>query len=285
MRASHLKIMTLAALLCGGLAALASTLLARDDISSQAERIFDGAFASKMTEQIGDPILRVRTGTETFCIQQDTAAGVPASTLISDLSEAFGLDWRQIEVDDLADCPADKTTFYVLQGARPAQGDLLDLVAGIVGSTPPNPDAMFPDWALGLSVSLPGPGHREFVFATSVADMPGDVARSILSEELLQSILRASDVDSREIISLLGEDLRNTDYAQWFHNNPIGFCTVDIVLLELLLGPSTSGLHKMAQMRAHLTSDFDALLAAAETRAPKLGAYADPRCWAWEISS
>ncbi|WP_370400818.1 hypothetical protein [Sulfitobacter sp. JB4-11] len=237
-----------------------------------------------MTEQISNPILRVRQGSETFCIQENHATRTWASTLIADLSDAFELGWRQILVDDLAACPEDITTFYVLQGARPDQAALLDLMEGIVGSRPPDPAAIFPEWARGMSVSLPGPGHREFVLASSYSDMPHGVARSILSEELLQSILRASDVDATQIVSLLAEDLRNKDYSAWFENNPMGFCSVDIVLLELLLGPSTANLRKMDQMRAYLTTSFDALLEAAESRAKSLSLYRDPRCWVWESS-
>ncbi|MGZ2259398.1 hypothetical protein [Roseobacter sp. A03A-229] len=277
-----LKPLALAAALCGAVALVAGALLAGDDLAQRTKFVFDAAFASKVTDSIRDPILRVRSGSETFCIQDNGATDVGAAALIADVSDAFQLDWTLVEVADLADCPAGETVFYVLQGARPDQAELLDLVETIVGSRPPNPDAIFPEWARGLSVSLPGPGNREFVFASSSADMPDEVARSILSEELLQSILRASDVPSTEIVSLLGEDLRNKDYAQWFHHNPIGFCSVDIILLELLLGPSTAGLHKMDQMRTYLASNFDDLLKAAETRGRGLTSYRDHRCWVWD---
>lgn len=282
MLTSHKKKFTLVIVLCGVLIIFAGTLLARGGIVGQTQQIFDGAFATKVTDGINNPILRVRNGSETFCIQEAVATKVPAGKLISDLSDAFNLDWKQIHVADLADCPAGETVFYVLRGERPDQTELLDLIEGIVGSRPPDPSSIFPEWARGLSVSLPGPGGRELVFASYGEGMPHDVANSILSEELLQSILRASDVPSTEIVSLLGEDLRDKDYAQWFHNNPMGFCSVDIVLLELLLGPSTTGLHKMDEMRAHLTSNFDELLEAAESRSLTLADYRDPRCWVWD---
>ncbi len=282
MRSLTLKIIAFGAVPCAAFAVAASGLFARADIIGDAREVFETAFASKVTAPIPNPILRVRTGTEMFCIESVEGTRVPPADLIDALSDAFELGWKTVAVADLADCPAGETTFYVLQGQRPSQSELLDLIEGIVGSRPPDPDAVFPPWALGLSVSLPGPGHREFVFASETRDMPQEVARSILSEELLQSILRASDVPATEIVSLLGEDQRNTDYAQWFHHNPIGFCSVDVVLLELLLGPSTAGLHKMEQMRAHLSAQGDALLQAAAARAPALAAYSDSRCWGWE---
>ncbi|MCV3272032.1 hypothetical protein [Roseobacter sinensis] len=279
-----MKISILLIALCAGLAALASTLLARGDLAAKTQSIFDAAFASKISDEISNPILRVRNGSETFCIQEHSGAAFPPSRIVSDMAEAFELGWTQVLVDDLADCPTDSTTFYVVQGERPDQSELLDVMERIVGSGPPNPDELFPEWALGLSVDLPGSRHRSFTFSTFADDMPQEVARSIMTEELIQSILRASDVETTEIVSLLGEDLRNKDYSQWFHNNPIGLCSVDIVLLELLLGPSTSGLHKMEQMRAHLRTEFDALLAAAATRAQHLSEYRDDRCWVWETT-
>lgn len=272
--------------ICGTCVSLAAILFVQGRanerlIAGQTLGVFEEAFASKVVDRFGSPRLRVRHGEEVFCVQEPQITDIRSSEVISDFSSTFELNWKLSHVENLADCDFDESTFFVLQGRRPKDAEFANLVEKIVGSKPQDPSSIFPEWTKGLSVSLPGLGYKEFVFTSSYEGVPFHSERSIMLEELLQSILRASDVPSNEIISLLGEDLSVENYKLWFDKNPMGLCSVDIILMELILGPSTSHLRTMEEMRGYLVSNFSKLFKVAETRGENLIQYSDHRCWVW----
>ncbi len=269
------------AVVLGGGALTVHRFFSQGDTKNQTLDVFDAAFVSKAVDRFGSPVLRVRDGKEKFCIQEPQTAAIYSSKVILDLSNTFRQSWELYHVNNLSDCDIGETTFFVLQGRHPGESEFSKLVENIVGTKPQDPSSIFPEWVKGLSVSLPGLGYREFIFASSYEGVPFHSERSILLEELLQSILRASDIPSNEIISLLGEDSSIENYKLWFDKNPMGLCSVDILLLELVLGPSTSHLRTMEEMRTYLTSNFSELLEAAEVRGESLVQYSDQRCWVW----
>lgn len=274
-------------LFAGGTSAAFSWVEHQSDLEalkSDTLMMFDETFASKKAEaRFVDPVLRVRDGFELFCIQEDLSATTRASMLVKDVSEAFRLDLKLTLTNDLAKCPLEETTFYILQGERPETAKMVSLMDRVVGGVPSEPDKVFLDWAHGYSISLPGPGYREFAFSSSYAGVPDHVVKSILVEEMTHAILRADDVPTDKIVSILGEDLSVIDYVHWFVKNPEGYCSVDILLMELLLGPSTAHLETMGEMRTYIETDFRKLFRAAKKRARDLDYYADSRCWAWTI--
>jgi len=254
-------------------------------LKSDTLDVFDKAFDKhKKLERFVDPVLRVRDGLEHFCIQEDEAATTRASTLVKDVSDAFGLDWKIHIVDHLIDCAHDETVFIFLQGELLEMSEMEALMERIVGDAPPDMSAVFPAEALGYSISLPGPGYREFAFAITHEALPDDALMSILVEEFTHGLLRGSDIRVNHIVSILGEDHDVIDYHHWFLKNPKGYCAVDILLMELLLGPSTTHLETMREMRTYIETDFPKLFRATSKRARHLEQYADPRCWAWEIN-
>ena len=249
------------------------------ELKNQTVDIFDKAFASKIVDRFGSPVLRVRRGDEIFCIQEPASASIHVGRSIADLSTTFELEWKQIHVENLIECP-ENTTFYILHDKQlPERAKLVELMLEVVGSTPP--DKYFPESALGYSISLPGRNYREFAYIKMRDNAPEWATRSIISEELLHAITRASDVSVSSIVSLLGNHVVSDDYSLWFQHNPRGLCSVDIILMELLLSPSMSHRKHMDHIRSYLVSNFDELVDAAEIRAQNLVSYSDPRCWIW----
>ena len=94
-----------------------------------------------ITEQNGftGPILRVRNGTEIFCIQEPDDVPVSIGQLITDLSSAFERQLKQVYVKSLIDCPG-ITTFYVLQDRQLDQSKMSELMKVVVGSSPSDED-------------------------------------------------------------------------------------------------------------------------------------------------
>jgi len=272
---------------CGVLAFGSFAYFSRDGVAfkGQALDIFDMAFAPKYSDRVGNPLLRIRTGTEIFCIQEDASTPISVRQLIVDLSTTFDLQWTQDIVKDLSECSED-TTFYVLHDKHLDQSKVSNLLFEIVGSAPPELDKLFPDDELGFNTTLPGIGNRVFVFIRLREDVPNYISRSIMSEEILQATLSASDVTTSRIISLLGENVISDDYSLWFDHNPAGFCSLDILLMELLLGSSMPAhLTDMKELRDYMSSAFEELVDTAELRGQALYNYADPRCWIWQAPS
>lgn len=270
------------ALACAGLTLFGAKVLAQDRLSEKTLQIFDAAFSSKRKSDNPDPTLRIRSGDELFCVQERPDAVIQVTQIIDDLSSAYDLSWTHVAVSNLLECPIENTDFYIRHDTRPKNDDLRTLMQKTVGSAPPNLEELFPAWAAGYSLDLPGPGSRGFIFTEHRPDAPDFVTRAILLEELVQGILRGSDVPTNEIVSLLGENLASADYALWFEHNPSGLCAVDVILLELMLGESTKSLRTQAEMRAYMQEDFSVLHESAMARADNLEIYSDPRCWHWD---
>lgn len=279
---SHWKLIALLSVTFGALISGIILYSYRSAAEAQALAldVFERAFASKVVDRFGSPRLRIRSGNEIFCIQESAVVPVTVDQLILDLATAFDLDWKRIHVEDIAECP-ENTNFYVLHDKHPDQIKMTELLYEIVGSAPPDLDKKIPESALGYSVNLPGYRKRDFVFITVQEGMPDWVSHSIMSEELLQATLRASDVSysTVRIVSLLVENAVSDDYSLWFEHNPSGFCSLDIILMELLLSPSLSHLKSMEELRNYLTTNYKELVNAAEVRGEALFNYADPRCW------
>jgi len=254
-------------------------MVLRDDAQHKAQsvEIFDKAFASKIVDRFGSPRLKVRNGNEIFCVRENATAPVSAEQVISDLSTAFELNWNKVRVASLSKCPKD-TTFFILHDKQPDESALVNLMLEIAGSAPSNFDEYFPEFSLGYSINIPGPGYRYFVFVKVEEDMPDWISRSILTEEILQATLRASDVPTSNIISLLGENSVSDDYSLWFNHNPSGLCRTDLIFMEMLLGPTTPHLRDMGELRNYLISDFNKLTDSAKIRAQGLEGYVDARC-------
>ena len=268
---------TLAAAIALALASVGARFVGADDRpdTANALRVFDGAFGTGP-----DAHLNQRDGTELFCLFA-TPSGEDlrdeAVRLVEGLSAAFDLDWRIARVASPVDCDPDETTFFVVLADRPMPDDFARLAERIVGSRPPHPEETFPPWADGFSVSLPGPGTREIVFVdTEDISRSPEHLRSILVEEMLQSILRAADVPVTGIVSLLGEDTRDRD--DWFDANAVGLCQLDMVFLELLVGKGAP-IASVGAVRGRLEAGLEDLLDRAATRRAAIEPFTDDRCW------
>jgi len=204
-------------------------------------RIFDAAFAPESDAHDPNPWIRHRNGLEMFCLTAIKGGGAArelAESIIAEISVAGDLRFRTEVVEALAQCPGDRTAFFVLLGRHPGDAAIRAELTRLTGFAPPVEAGRF-DGALGLSISLPGWDNREFIFVH--ADATGfhvPNMKSVLVEELLQLILKARYVPSDRIVSLLGESLRAESYENWFDHNPRGLCRIDLILLELFVGDS-----------------------------------------------
>jgi len=248
-----------------------------------ALQVFDLAFGPDIDGTETNPVVRPVNRADGVCILAlDSGRGFQqkAEQIVGRMSQAFDLDLDVMTVRNMTDCVAAKTAYFVLLASNPGDAAIREVLGEIAGSPPPKEIGPF-DGVLGMSLSLPGTMDRDFLFVDTTDDPAhADNRHAIFVEELLQSMLRAPDIPSETIVSVLGESYQSTDYSEWYNHNPRGLCRVDVILLELLVGktplPDTL---RYRSARETLDTQYDVFRAGSDKTRALLEPDIDPRCW------
>jgi len=271
----------LAATMLVGLSNPSAQTLHSDDLSLNETRVFfDQAFSLSKERGVD---LRRWDGTEHFCfIWQDRRSSLRsfAPKTINQISAAYSLAFTHSHVQNISQCNQDRTSIYVLVGIFPGTDKLSALLEDLVGTRPPEGIIKtFP--VLGVSITLPGPRNRDFIFVATKQDRnaPDLIdSKAIFLEELLHSLLGASDVDTLQSISQLGEVESDGDYRKWYNNNPRGWCMIDFLFLELVLGRMDAVGGGYDDLRFYMSSNYSELIQSSLQKRRQLVQLSDQRC-------
>lgn len=246
----------------------------------ETQSFFDEAFTLARTRAVD---LRRWDGTEHFCFiwnDQNTPLRSFAPKTIDLIARTYSLVFTQSHTTKFSNCDQNQTSIYVFVGAYPGNAKLGTMLEDLVGKPPPKGIiSSFP--VLGASITLPGPRNRDFIFVATKQDnnVPDLLdSHAIFLEELLHSLLGASDVEAVSSISQLAEVQSDGNYSEWYRHNPRGWCMIDFLFLELVLGRMQAVGSGFNELRVYMSSNYSDLMTKSAQQRRQLAELSDQRC-------